>query len=321
MSNLLNKVFRALEWNGKKGLQLEELEVAARDEKVAKTFLNVCDQNKNGAIDTVAEFTRGIQTGGYSATSPLNLRIVDDRQVTLRGSGSFSMKRFAPGSAGYTIFWEGSRVGVQKGYAYRELDPTDKLHVNMDAQRHYRIAKTRDMGERELQELVKTATSEESWIYVKGSTHDGHPIEYWYENGLRESPGAVSPEHAVLNDVLNQLNVEQISFYHIHPGIVGDRSEFPSANDFEGAVSDVFALLPRIKNQFEYDSRIITPKGKVILKPNLKLLRTYDRAQWADLPMQCSLDFFAMLNPDVSPKTFIPSLTKRYIEVSCDPHE
>ena len=98
-----------------------------------------------------------------------------------------------------------STVPLEKRLRFRELSPSEKLHVNT-ASEHYFTRKTREEGEKELVILASESETEEAWLFSKSTNT-------WYEMGFAEAEGHVSSE-----PVVKEFTGANWVHYHIHPG-------------------------------------------------------------------------------------------------------
>jgi hypothetical protein len=126
------------------------------------------------------------------------------------------------------------------------------LYVNVDLP-HYQIEKSREEGERNLVELVKTSDVEESWVYVEKPESNT-----WYEMGIDQSDSSVRNDLLVLTDLIKDPIVQKYSFYHIHP--IREKNpwlmNFPSDKDLGFCVMLGLKFPDKGLNYFE--SNIVT---------------------------------------------------------------
>lgn len=233
--------------NGIKGLQKEDLMKSGMKGKDAKALIKAADElsgSPNGTIDDISELRHALTT--YTSSHPLNIQLVKDGKPI-----------------NVSMHWDGKSVRISKAPKFRELDPSEQLHINTDPNSHYRIKKTRQQGELELWGLIdRGAKVEESWAYVRGTLKDGTQVEYWYEIGTDESNETVTSSLNFKDISSDFASVKEISLYHIHPKDQSKnprKSESPSYKDYYQAIAFAFYLKD---HNVKYDNRIITPKGK-----------------------------------------------------------
>ena len=166
----------------------------------------------------------------------------------------------------------------------RELPADWPLESNQDNFTHYYSRRTRQQGERDLQNLAAHATSatkEEVWFYFEGISHSGSPLSYWYEIGMGETEDRAESLHRteLLRAIMRDFQmVNAFSGYHFHPrpagknaGLTGD--EYPSPIDIRsylvsGETAEIVGA-PEVKVDF----RVVTKSGVYVITPNYADLR------------------------------------------------
>lgn len=171
----------------------------------------------------------------------------------------------------------------------RELAADRPLESNQDNFTHYYSRRTRQQGERDLQNLAvhaKANTKEEVWFYFEGVSQYDTPLSYWYEVGMgeTESSAELLPRPELLRAIKRDFKVvTAFSGYHFHPrpvgksaGMIGD--EYPSPIDIKSYLmsSETAATLgaPEVKVDF----RVATKTGVYVVTPSYAELRQNIRA-------------------------------------------
>gem|GEM_PF-6824403 len=108
-----------------------------------------------------------------------------------------------------------SRPAQQAALGLSHFVRTSHLFVNTDQHRHFYAALSPDEGLRQLHELARNSSVEESFVHVQTGRHS-----VWFEVGEREGPIRSDPSRGI-EMVLEELQHSrfpspQISFYHLH---------------------------------------------------------------------------------------------------------
>ncbi|OGC03956.1 hypothetical protein A2276_04995 [candidate division WOR-1 bacterium RIFOXYA12_FULL_43_27] len=160
---------------------------------------------------------------------------------------------------------------------YYTLKPEDKLCVNTDPNKHYRIeVKSRDDAELKLRELAKKALTEESWIYIEVKLKNGKIARFLCEDGVNEEKGAIGEVNIkVLDEILKLGQILEIGDYHIHPtdSLKSVSSlglpvfDLTSPADLESANTRKEYLARQGFKDIPYDSRSVSEKKVIIVIP------------------------------------------------------
>ena len=258
--------------NGEEGLQEEELLQSTLNVDVAERLLLYGDQNNNGSLDNIAELREALIGGGFNEDKPLSL-YVRDNSITHRRFFEYGKDH---GRRTYSLFATPTSIEIHRGFTYKERS---ELSINTSSQEHYVAHLDRFEGERQLHRLASdpNVEREEAWVFISGTDKEtGEEVELWFEYGEGDGKGSISENKAILMDIFDKYEVDELSTYHIHPlGLAIEEGkgacnclEFPSHNDHQSAIMTFMDFLDRGIADFQYDDRIITPRGKIVIEPN-----------------------------------------------------
>ena len=137
----------------------------------------------------------------------------------------------------------------------------------------------------------------------------------------------IDEETGLARKILAEIQVEEISFYHIHP-LSGDPNhppECPSFGDFGSTLHEAVKIADDLPNQAKMNFKVVTPEGRVTLQPNTRLIKNHPTEKREALITKVFWDFFDK-DWDLKlicskPDEFISQLSGPYMAVSYDRFE
>lgn len=157
-------------------------------------------------------------------------------------------------------FLAGLALGVALFGGLETAVSSDKLYVNT-SEKHYVMDKSREEGEKDLAELVKSGKLEEGWIFV-----DYKAGGRWYENGLDETGVTFFADPKPLKAIAKEAHrINALTFYQYHP----EKTKYKFAMSETVSGLDLYPYLWILKVVRHYDIslldkldfRVVVPSG------------------------------------------------------------
>lgn len=97
--------------------------------------------------------------------------------------------------------------------------------------------------------------------------------------GVDEGIGTANVDREVWDYILANINIQEMTSYHIHPTVPGlnyfmpaNATNYPSHQDIGTALKDASRLV-KGGYDFNFDARILTHDGMVVIRPDLNLIK------------------------------------------------
>ncbi len=154
----------------------------------------------------------------------------------------------------------------EKYFVYKK---EDALSIRTTDQ-HYFADLSREKGEKQLYNLVRTARVEENWVYVEYKI-GAQKFKRWYECGTDQTDKYSKINYYIIPKLLKLKNakISHITFYHLHP--VYGNSNIPSDLDIYAAAGAAKNLRKNYNYTGRFDFALISFDGKLRLTPEVNV--------------------------------------------------